>query len=76
MELADLLGGVYDGQDRTVCGRSSKRSAWALAAGAVEHSPVREDQYEMAGPCPIRRILQGAIVDPFGHMWFIGKIIE
>ena len=49
---------------------------WALAAGAIEHSPVREDQYEMAGPCPIRRILQGAIIDPFGHMWLIGKIIE
>jgi PhnB protein len=48
----------------------------ALLAGAIEHSPVREDQYQMAGPCPISRMLQGAVVDPFGHMWLIGKIIE
>lgn len=48
----------------------------ALAAGAVEHSPVSEDEYEMKGPNPIKRMLQGAVVDPFGHMWLIGKIIE
>jgi PhnB protein len=48
----------------------------ALAAGALEHSPISEDQYDMEGPYPIRRILQGAVVDPFGHMWLIGKIIE
>ena len=48
----------------------------ALAAGAVERSPVTEDRYEMAGPSPIKRMLQGAIVDPLGHMWLIGKIIE
>jgi PhnB protein len=48
----------------------------ALDAGAIERSSVTEDQYEMAGPCPIKRMLQGAVVDPFGHMWLIGKIIE
>lgn len=48
----------------------------SLAAGAVEHSPVSEDTYEMKGPNPIKRMLQGAVVDPFGHMWLIGKIIE
>jgi PhnB protein len=48
----------------------------ALSAGAVEHSPVSEDHFKMEGPYPIRRILQGAVVDPFGHMWLIGKIIE
>ena len=48
----------------------------ALLAGAIEHSPVCEDQYQMSGPCPISRMLQGAVVDPFGHMWLIGKIIE
>ena len=48
----------------------------ALAAGANEHSPVCEEHFQMAGPCPIRRMLQGAVVDPFGHMWLIGKIIE
>jgi PhnB protein len=48
----------------------------AIAAGAQEHSPVTEDHHDMAGPHPIRRMLQGAVVDPFGHMWLIGKILE
>lgn len=48
----------------------------AIAAGAKEHSPVTEDRFEMAGPRPIRRILQGAVVDPFGHMWLIGRVLE
>ena len=48
----------------------------ALAAGATQHSPVSEDRFEMTGPHPIRRILQGAVVDPFGHVWLIGKILE
>jgi uncharacterized glyoxalase superfamily protein PhnB len=48
----------------------------ALAAGAVEHSPVTQDQFQMQGPSPIKRMLQGAVVDPFGHLWLIGKILE
>jgi uncharacterized glyoxalase superfamily protein PhnB len=48
----------------------------ALAAGATEHSPVREHEHETAGPQPIRRMLQGAVVDPFGHMWLVGKFLE
>ena len=48
----------------------------ALAAGAIDHSPVREHEHTTVGPRPIRRMLQGAIVDPFGHMWLIGKILE
>ncbi len=48
----------------------------ALAAGAVEHSPVLEHAHHMSGPKPIKRILQGAVLDPFGHMWLIGKILE
>ena len=48
----------------------------ALAAGSVEHSPVTEEQFEMKGPKPIKRILQGAITDPFGHLWPIGRIVE
>jgi PhnB protein len=47
----------------------------ALAAGAVEHSPVREHTYETTGPRPIKRMLQGAVLDPSGHMWLIGKIL-
>lgn len=39
----------------------------ALGAGAVEHSPVEEHTFDMIGPRPIKRMLQGALVDPFGH---------
>ena len=48
----------------------------ALAAGATERSPVVEHKHEMTGPKPMKRMLQGALVDPFGHMWLIGKILE
>ncbi len=48
----------------------------ALDAGASLHSPVTEHSYPMTGPQPIRRMLQGAVIDPFGHMWLIGKILE
>jgi len=48
----------------------------ALAAGATEHSPIEEHKHETVGPQPIRRMLQGAVVDPFGHMWLIGKILD
>ncbi len=48
----------------------------ALAAGAVERSPVVEHQYSMTGPRPIGTMLQGALIDPFGHLWLVGKILE
>ena len=48
--------------------------AQAIAAGAAEHSPVLEHEHSTSGPQPIRRMLQGAVTDPFGHMWLIGKI--
>jgi PhnB protein len=48
----------------------------ALAAGAIEHSPVEEHTHTTHGPQPIRRMLQGAVVDPFGHLWLVGKILE
>jgi uncharacterized glyoxalase superfamily protein PhnB len=48
----------------------------AVAAGAKEHSPVEEHTHETAGPQLIKRMLQGAILDPFGHVWLIGKILE
>ena len=47
----------------------------ALAAGAVEHSAVLEHTHETTGPRPITRMLQGAVIDPFGHLWLIGKIL-
>lgn len=48
----------------------------ALAVGAIERNPVEEHKHAMTGLRPIRRMLQGAVVDPFGHMWLIGKILE
>ncbi len=48
----------------------------ALAAGAVSHSPVQEHSHSTVGPRPIKRMLQGAVVDPFGHLWLIGKFLE
>src|SRR5215472_1520128 len=48
----------------------------ALAAGATEHSPVEEHTHATTGPRPITRTLQGAVLDRFGHMWLIGKILE
>src|SRR5579864_8087677 len=45
----------------------------AVAAGATNHSPVKEHEHSTSGPNPINRMLQGAVVDPFGHMWLIGK---
>jgi len=48
----------------------------ALAAGAVLRSPVEEHTYPTTGPQPIRRMLQGSVIDPFGHMWLIGKFLE
>jgi PhnB protein len=50
--------------------------ARAIAAGAIEHSPVREHTHSTTGPRPIRRMLQGAVVDPSGHLWLIGKFLE
>lgn len=47
----------------------------ALAAGAVERSPVVEHQYDMIGPRPIPKMLQGAVADPFGHIWLMGKVV-
>lgn len=48
----------------------------ALGAGAIEHSPVEEHEHTMTGLRPIRRMLQGAVLDLFGHMWLIGKVLE
>lgn len=48
----------------------------AIAAGATEHSPVNQHEHETTGPRPIRRMLQGAVVDPFGQMWLIGKFLD
>jgi len=48
----------------------------AVAAGARQHSRVETHEHPTSGPSPIRHMLQGAIVDPFGHMWLIGKFLD
>jgi PhnB protein len=48
----------------------------AIAAGAKEHSPVSEHEHHTEGPRPIRKMLQGAVTDPFGHLWLIGKFLD
>ena len=48
----------------------------AVSAGAVEHSPVVEHHYPTVGARPIARMLQGAVTDPFGHVWLIGKFLD
>jgi PhnB protein len=48
----------------------------AIAAGATEKDPVLEHTHETEGPHPIRRMLQGAVVDPSGHMWLIGRFLD
>ncbi len=48
----------------------------AIAAGARLHSPVQEHVHPTIGPAPIRRMLQGSVSDPFGHIWLIGKFLE
>jgi PhnB protein len=50
--------------------------ARALEAGATDHSPVQEHSHTVTGPRSIGRMLQGAVVDPFGHLWLIGKFLE
>ena len=48
----------------------------AVLAGATEVNPVVMHQYDTSGRKPIKRMLQGAVRDPFGHLWLIGRILE
>ena len=48
----------------------------ALAAGATEVSPVETHRHQTIGPDSIKSMLQGALLDPFGHVWLIGKFID
>ncbi len=48
----------------------------AVAAGAHPRSPVSEHTYETLGARPRLRMLQGSVVDPFGHIWLIGKFLD
>ncbi len=51
-------------------------AARAIAAGAIEINPVVKHEYKTAGIRPINKMLQGAIRDPFGHLWLIGCILD
>lgn len=50
--------------------------AKAVAAGATLRNEVQEHKYDTVGPKPIGKMLQGAVVDPFGHIWLIGKFLN
>ena len=47
----------------------------AVAAGAKVKDPLKEYNYPMEGPKPISHMIQGALFDPFGHIWLIGKVL-
>ncbi|MEX2226511.1 MAG: VOC family protein [Dehalococcoidia bacterium] len=48
----------------------------AIAAGARAGSAVEERRHETVGATPNLRMLQGGVIDPFGHVWLIGKFLE
>jgi uncharacterized glyoxalase superfamily protein PhnB len=48
----------------------------ALAAGATLGSLVEEHTHQTVGPRATLRMLQGGVIDPFGHHWLIGKFLE
>jgi PhnB protein len=48
----------------------------AMAAGAREGSPVTEHEHPLVGSGPPMRMLQGGVVDPFGHVWLIGRFLD
>jgi PhnB protein len=50
--------------------------AKAVVAGATDKDPVIEHIHPTTGPRPIKRMLQGTVIDPSGHKWLIGKFLE
>jgi len=51
----------------------SPSTASFLAAETTEHSPVKEHDRTTKGPRPIKHMPQGALSDPFGHLWLVEK---
>jgi PhnB protein len=49
--------------------------ARAVAAGATARGPVTRYEYPTTSGKQLR-MLQGSIMDPFGHMWLIGKFLD
>ena len=50
--------------------------ARAIAAGAREGNPVLERTHTLVGGREPLRMLQGGVIDPFGHVWLIGKFLS
>jgi PhnB protein len=48
----------------------------AVAAGGVEANPVQMHSHTIVGEVSPMRMLQGGVIDPFGHHWLIGKFLE
>ena len=48
----------------------------AVSAGAVEREPVQGYEGGATQSRAVKRLVQGILVDPFGHVWVIGKILE
>jgi uncharacterized glyoxalase superfamily protein PhnB len=48
----------------------------AVAAGAREANAVQTHSHNIVGQASPMRMLQGGVVDPFGHHWLIGKFVE
>jgi PhnB protein len=47
----------------------------AIEAGAKEHSVIAEHTHRLANGGTLR-MLQGAVIDPIGHIWLIGKFLS
>jgi uncharacterized glyoxalase superfamily protein PhnB len=48
----------------------------AIAAGARAGSDVIVHEHRLAGGGPPLRMLQGGVIDPFGHVWLIGRFLD
>jgi PhnB protein len=49
--------------------------ARAAAAGATVRSPVTRYEYATTSGAMLR-MDQGSLLDPFGHMWLVGKFLD
>jgi uncharacterized glyoxalase superfamily protein PhnB len=47
----------------------------AIEAGARAGGPVVEHTHALADGATMR-MLQGGVIDPFGHVWLIGKFLD
>ena len=48
----------------------------AIAAGARKGSDVELREHPVVGSDTPLRLLQGGVIDPFGHVWLIGKFLD